>query len=200
MHWHQKCYVVYWWIMPGKANVYEANPYGRTSPKYKSKQPPDKFVDEHKQGFVSKHNFTPLTPWTSVQPSLLTYFQVLRIWLFPLKATRQTDRRVKDRELGSSDRVKYELPSSLSPHSLLEQDVFTIRKVLMDLLYLRSYTATQHSYPASSLHPVCQQVWVHIINLEQESNREDSGREFVGSDKGGKVGQRTQTEAKTTAP
>lgn len=85
----------------------------------------------------------------------------------------------------------------------------------MDLPYLfehkvdiRNHTALLSCTPnfcqalpqTSSLHPVCQQVWVHTINLERESGREDGGGEFAGGGRGGKVGQRTQTEAKAAAP
>lgn len=44
---------------------------------------------------------------------------------------------------------------------------------------------------SSCRHPVCQQVLVHTINLERESERRDGRGEFVGGRRGGKVGQRT---------
>lgn len=98
--------------------------------------------------------------------------------------------------------------------SLLLQDVFTIRTVPMDLPYLFEHKVVIHNHTAllsctpnfcqalpqtSSLYPVCQQVWAHTINLEWESGRGDGGGEFVGGGRGGKVGQRTQTEAKAAA-
>lgn len=99
--------------------------------------------------------------------------------------------------------------------SLLQQEVFTVRTVPMDRPYLCGHTVFICNHTAllsctpnfcqalpqtSSLHPVCQQVWVHTINLERESGRGDGGGEFVGGGRGGKVGQRTQTEAKAAAP
>lgn len=99
---------------------------------------------------------------------------------FPrLKALRQIG-RVKDRELCCSERGKFEL-------QILHQGVFTIRTVPIDLWYLFehkvvtcNHTAPLYRTPnfclalpqTSSLHPVCQRVWVHTINLEREAREE----------------------------
>jgi len=92
----------------------------RTSPKYDIKRPPDRFTDEHKQAFVSKHNFSLMTSWTSVQPSLLTYFQALRICLFPPSRRRygKSERRnsAAQREWNMSCRSSL-APATRCPHS-----------------------------------------------------------------------------------
>lgn len=83
-----------------------------------------------------------MTSWTSVQPSLLTYFQALRICLFPLKAPRQRDRkseRQRTRQLRESE-IWARAPATRclhrkdSPHG--------------PAIFIWSYTTTQHSYPA----------------------------------------------------
>lgn len=106
--------------------------------------------------------------------------------------------RVKDGDRGCSERVKHEL---LSPQTRLGRSVLTVRTVPTDLLHLFEYSHTQLHTSAlnacqvlpqtSSLHPVCQQVWVHTINLDWESGRRDGGGESTGGGRGGKVGQRT---------
>lgn len=121
-------------------------------------------------------------PWHLEPLSNQVFSHTFRPWEFafpPLKAPRQID-RVKDRELCSSERVRYEL-------QFLQQDVFTIRTFPMDLPYLFEHKVVIRNHAAllscapnfclalpqtSSLHPVCQQVWVHTINLEREA-RED---------------------------
>lgn len=120
---------------------------------------------------------------------------------------RETE-KVKDRELSSSERVKYEL--QLLAHSCNKmsspygQSLWTCHIYLSTkwpyTLFACNPNFCQALPQTSSLHPVCQQVWVHTINLEWARGRRNSGREFVGGGKGGKVGQRTQTEAKAAAP
>lgn len=125
------------------------------------------------------------------------------------KAERQKSERQRTQQLRESEIW------ATAPRSLLQQDVFTVRTVPMDLPYLFEHKVAIHSHTAllscnpnfcqalpqtSSLYPVCQQVWVHTINLERASGRGNGGGEFVGGGRGGKVGQRTQTEAKAAAP
>lgn len=139
-------------------------------------------------------------------------FQALRICLFPLKAPRQRDRKS---ERWRTWQLRESEIWATAPRLLLQQDVLTIRTLPTDLPYLFEHKVIIHNHTArlsctpnfcqalpqtSSLHPVCQHVWVHTINLERESGRGDGGGEFAGGGKGGKVGQRTRTEAKAAAP
>lgn len=180
----------------------------RTSPKYDIKRPPDRFTDEHERGFVSKHNFSLMTFWTSVQPSLLTYFQVLRICLF--SPSRQRDRKSERQNSGSSARVKYEL-------QLPQQDVFTARTLPTDLpwifgnkMVIRNRTPLisctpnfcQASPQTPTVPPVRQQVVVHSINLQQKSGRGSLRRvgKFARGGKGGKSGSEDSDRSEGSCP
>lgn len=143
------------------------------------------------------------------------FSHTFRPWEFAFSPSRHRGReteRVKDGELGQ---LRESEIWATAPRSLLLQDVFSIRTVPMDLPYLFGHKVVIHNHTVplsctpnscqaspqtSSLHPVCQQVWVHTINLEQESGRGDGEGDFVWGGRGGKVGQRTQTEAKAAAP
>lgn len=46
----------------------------------------------------------------------------------------------------------------------------------------------------------CQQVWVHTINLEQESGRVDGGGEFVGGGRGGETGSEDSDRSEGSCP
>lgn len=140
------------------------------------------------------------------------FSHTFRPWEFAFSPSRHRGRktvRVKDGELRESEIW------ATAPRSLLQQDVFTVRTLPTDLPYLFEHKVVIHNHTAllsctpnfcqalpqtSSLHPVCQQVRVHTINLERECGRGDGGGEFAGGGRGGKVGQRTQTEAKAAAP
>lgn len=139
------------------------------------------------------------------------FSHTFRPWEFAFSPSRHRGReteKVKHRELSSSERVKYELQllahsrnkmSSLYGQSLWTCHIYLSTKWPYTLLACNP-NFCQALPQTSSLRPVCQQVWVHTINLERASWRGNGGREFVGGGRGGKVGQRTQTEAKAAAP
>ena len=213
--WRQSCCIFSWWIISGKAELYEANPYG----------------SYHKHGARGHHSNTTsnglLTgllmstnkascrnttspPWHLELLSNQVFSHTFRPWEFAFSPSRHRGReteRVKDRtrqlresEIWAAAPATRCLHREDSPHG---PAIF---------IWAQSGHRQPHGAPiphskllsgltrTSSLHPVCQQVWVHTINLERESGREDGGGEFAGGGRGGKVGQRTQTEAKAAAP
>lgn len=86
-----------------------------------------------------------MTSWTSVQPSLLTYFQALRICLFPLKAPRQRDRKSERRSSAARREWNMSCSSCNKMSSPWGQSPWTCH------IYLSTkwtYATTQRSYPA----------------------------------------------------
>lgn len=135
------------------------------------------------------------------------FSHTFRPWEFAFHPSRQHSReteRVKDRELCSSERESEIWAAALSCNKISKISLHHKDSPSGPAIFIWVQSHTHHTAllscnpnfcqvlpQTSSLHPVCQQVWVHTINLDWESGRGDGGGEFTGGGRGGKVGQRT---------
>lgn len=132
-------------------------------------------------------------------------------WEFAFYPSRRRDGERERKELGSSERVKYELRIFCSA---LQQGVFTIRPVSVDVPYLFEHNMVVHSHTvlralqASVRLRLRQLPYIQFASrfgftpliLSEGAGEEMGGGGFAWGGRGGKVGQRTRTEARTAAP